>query len=119
MEVINGLKCHFNFKLLPKDFLAITLFGHIFFRPSRDEVMSDYDVDETLNHERIHVLQAQSFKTKYFAFYIIYLWYWIIGLFKWGCKNNASYYHIPFEREAYLNETNYDYNETHWRDYIE
>ena len=28
--LINGVKVHWNFKFLPKDFEAITLFGHVF-----------------------------------------------------------------------------------------
>lgn len=115
--IINGMKCHFNFKLLPKDFSAITLFGHIFFRLSKEKVMADYNVDLILNHERIHTIQAESFKTKYFAFYILYLWYWVTGLFKYGFKNNASYYRIPFEVEAYCNEIDMDYDETDWKSY--
>lgn len=116
-----GLKCHWNFILLPKGFLAITLFGHIFFRKSKSELqaylLSSY-AKYTLNHERIHVLQAQSFKTKYLGFYIYYLWYWFIGLFKYGIKNHQSYYNIPFEREAYRHESDFNYKESHWKEYI-
>ena len=70
------------------------------------------------NHERIHMLQAESFKTKYFGFYCYYIGYWIKNLFKYGFNMDA-YDNIPFEREAYANELNFEYNETHWRDYVD
>lgn len=34
----NGIKCHWNFKLLPSGFLAITLFGHVFFNKPKSYV---------------------------------------------------------------------------------
>lgn len=117
-----GLKCHSKFWLLPKGFLAITLFGHIFFRLTDKEMerhLNSYSGEVTLNHEGIHVLQAKSFKTKYLGFYIYYLWYWFIGLFKYGVKKHASYINIPFEREAYRNEYDFNYKETNWRKYID
>ena len=30
----------------------------------------------------------------------------------------AAYYNIPFEREAYANEENFEYAETKWKEYI-
>lgn len=116
----NGLTCHSNFWLLPKYFIAITLFGHIFFRLSDEEMekhLNTYSGYVTLNHEHIHVLQAQTFKTKYLGFYMYYLWYWIVGLFKYGVKNHQSYNNIPFEREAVANEKNFDYNLCDWKSY--
>ena len=118
--LVGGLKVHWDFKLLPTDFDTITLFGHIYSVRSKEDLRSylkTYSGQRVINHERIHMLQAESFKFKYLTFYILYIWYWFIGLFKYGCKDNESYYHIPFEREAYANEDNFEYNETHWRDY--
>ena len=118
---INGIKIHWGFKLLPSGFEAITLFGHVF--DVRDKQSLKYYLDTyygqvMVNHERIHMMQAESFKLKYFTFYIIYLWYWFIGLFKYGFKNNASYYQIPFEREAFANEDDFAYNKTNWKKYV-
>ena len=117
---IEGLKFHWGFKLLPKDFIAITLFGHVFSNLSKKE-LEEYLLTKrgkkTINHERIHILQAKSFNLKYFTFYILYLWYWIIGLFKYGVKENKSYYNIPFEREAFANDNNPNYSETNWKQY--
>ena len=116
----NGVKVHWNFKLLPKGFEAITLFGHVFDVREKEDLyayLETYWGRVMVNHEYIHMLQAESFKTKYFGFYIYYLWYWFIGLFKYGIKNNASYYHIPFEKEAFDNEIHFDYKETKWKIY--
>jgi hypothetical protein len=119
--LVDGLKVHWNFKLLPKGFEAITLFGHIFDVKSKDELrtfLGTYTGVVMVNHERIHTLQGKSFKLGYFTFYLLYLWYWFIGLFKYGVKNNASYYHIPFEAEAYTNEQDFTYPCSEWKKYI-
>lgn len=71
----------------------------------------------TINHERIHTLQAKSFKTRYFGFYIYYLAFWVLGLFKYGIKKHESYYNIPFEKEAYTNERNFEYAKSNWKLY--
>ena len=120
--VANGLKVHWDFKLLPKGFEAITLFGHIFDFRKKEALRTFLEThagEVMVNHERIHTLQAESFKLRYFTFYLIYLWYWFIGLFKYGVKNNASYYHVPFEIEAYVNEQDFAYPRTKWKKYIE
>ena len=118
--LVGGLKVHWDFKLLPTGFNSITLFGHIYNVRSKEDLRSYLKTNsgkQTINHERIHMLQAESFKFKYLTFYILYIWYWFIGLFKHGCKNDESYNHIPFEREAYAHENDFEYNETHWKDY--
>lgn len=120
--IANDLKCHWNFWLLPKDFIAITLFGHIFFNINKEqlrEYLNNPRAARTLRHERIHVLQAQSFKTKYLAFYILYLYYWVKNLVKYGVKDHIAYRNIPFEKEAFDNQDVKDYNESKWRNYID
>lgn len=117
--VKDGVKCHWNFWLLPKNFIAITLFGHVFFNISKEELekyLNSPRGTRTIHHEKIHILQAQSFKTKYFGFYILYLVYWIRNLFTYGPNINA-YYMIPFEQEAYSYEKDLTYNETNWKKY--
>lgn len=55
----NGIKCHWNFKLLPPSFLAITLFGHVFFRNNKEfleKYLNSYNGEVTINHESIHIL---------------------------------------------------------------
>ena len=115
--LVDGLKVHSSFKLLPKSYLAITLFGHVFFRMNIDKLIDFLSTEagmETINHEKIHMLQAESFKLKYFTFYILYVWYWFTNLFKQG----DAYMNIPFEKEAYANDENYFYNTTNWKSYI-
>lgn len=116
----NGIKVHWGFKLLPDGFEAITLFGHVFDVIEKDDLrmfLETYRGKVMVNHERIHIMQAESFKLKYLSFYLVYLWYWIINLFKYGVKDNIAYYNIPFERETYKNEDDFDYLETHWKEY--
>jgi hypothetical protein len=120
--IANGLKCHWNFWLLPKDFIAITLFGHGFFNRGKEELKKYLNTGiakQTIRHERIHVLQAESFKAKYLTFYILYLYYWVRNLFVFGCKNHIAYRNIPFEREAFQNEHLQDYQISHWKDYCD
>lgn len=115
-----GIKFHWNFKLLHRSFGAITLFGHVFIRKSKEALIKWLDTfsgRKMANHERIHTIQAESFKTKYLGFYCYYLGYWVKNLFIYG-PNMDAYRNIPFEREAYANELNFEYNETHWRDYV-
>lgn len=116
----NGIKCYSDFFLLPKSFIAITLFGRIFFR-MKSEKLEDYLKSSagktTINHERIHTLQAKTFKTRYLGFYILYLVYWIAGIFKHGISGHKSYYNIPFEKEAYANENDFGYSLSNWKQY--
>lgn len=118
----NGMTCHSNFWLLPKNFLAITLFGHIFFRLNNNEMkwhLDSYSGNITLNHEHIHVLQAKTFKTKYLGFYSYYVWYWIVNLFRYGVKGQIAYKNIPFEREAFQQENNFTYSASNWKSYTD
>lgn len=118
--IADGLKCHWNFWLLPKRFRAITLFGHIFFNCSKEEMIKYLNSARgkiTLNHERIHTLQAESFKTKYLGFYIYYLAFWIRNLFVYGLKDITAYENIPFEREAVDKSLDFSYSKSNWFNY--
>jgi len=90
---------------------AITLFPFII---SRDEMS-----DVTINHEKIHIEQQRELLVVFF--YVLYIWYWLIGKVK-GMNNDEAYMSIPFECEAY--EKMYDESylanrEKHaWRKYI-
>ena len=69
-----------------------------------DKISSDFE-----SHEMIHVRQAESTHDSWFCFYALYLWYWILNfpLFIYGMM--MPYYFIPFELEAYNNETDWKY----------
>lgn len=119
---VGGLKCHWNFWLLPKRFLAITLFGHVFFNISKEKVkrhLLSRAGKNTIQHERIHTLQADSFKTKYLGFYLYYIAYWVRNLFVYGVKDIDAYRNIPFEREAFANDHLEDYGPSKWREYCD
>lgn len=110
--LVNGIKIHWNFKLLPKGFEAITLFGHVFDVQSKQNLkkyLETYYGREMVNHERIHMMQAKSFKLGYFSFYIVYLAWWIKGLFYNKFNNFEAYHSIPFEKEAFHYERDFNY----------
>lgn len=93
-------------------YIAINLFGVVFIRRNKEwwSTYKDSDYVKTiLNHEMIHTIQANRYKTKWLAFYTIYLYHWIINLFKYKFNNAAAYYSIPFEIEALKNELNFNY----------
>lgn len=116
-----GITFHSDFKLLFKGFSAITLFGHVFTRMSFKNLEKYLDTPVgriMVNHEGIHMLQAESFKLGYIGFYIYYLFYWVKNLFKYGFTHEA-YRNIPFEKEAYANEKNPLYSQTQWEKYIQ
>ncbi len=69
---------------------AITLFPFIFIRDDGDEV--------TLNHESIHIHQQRELFVLFF--YILYIYDWMVGLFKYRSPSLA-YARIRFEQEAY------------------
>ena len=76
-------------------------------------------VNKVIRHENIHVAQMKDFCSYLpigaILFYIMYFFEWIYRIFQYGFKE--AYYNISFEREAYTNERNFDYNETKWRKY--
>jgi len=116
---IYGIRCHYGAWWLSRRFEAITWFGHIFFNCTKDELAAKLHSPALLrteSHERIHLLQARSFKTRYLAFYTLYVAWWLRNLVHYRNAMKA-YYNIPFEREAYENEQREEYPATHWRDY--
>lgn len=60
----------------------------------------------TINHETIHIKQAQEMLV--IPFYVWYLTEWFIKLFRYGSPSKA-YQKISFEQEAYLNQLNPKY----------
>lgn len=116
--LVNEVKVHWNFKLLPKGFEAITLFGHVYDVQKKEDLKTFLETFQgrvMVNHEYIHIMQAESFKLKYFTFYAIYLWWWFKGLFKYKFDNFEAYRMIPFEQEAYHYEKDMYYNEVNWK----
>ena len=81
-----------------KNFLAINLFGFIF-------TLRDMDPIE-LNHELIH--SAQQRELLYLPFFIWYGIEWIILYLKYKDWTKA-YFHIRFEKEAYIYQSDMNY----------
>ena len=84
-----------------KRFAAINLFGILFVR--KDAVITE----QTLRHEEIHT--AQMKELLYVGFYILYVWYWIVNLFRCRFDSHAAYRSIFFEMEAYVYSSYKDY----------
>ena len=85
-------------KYLPiKPFAAVNVFGVLLVREETNINPS------LLNHERIHTRQMLEM-----LFVFFYLWYVV----EWGVRyfmKGRAYNNISFEREAYMNQTNYAY----------
>lgn len=98
-------------KIIPfKGFYAINLFGIIFIRDSKetiDEIRYTPLFQALLVHEETHTTQANRYLLKWFTFYLLYLYYYIILLFKYNFNNEKAYRNIPYEIEAYEREKQY------------
>lgn len=70
------------------------------------EDIYDKQNPKTINHEKIH--WQQQMEMLIIFFYIIYFSEWFIRLF----VNEDAYRSISFEREAYDNDTDYEYLKT-------
>ena len=78
---------------------AITIYPFIIFRDETDE--------QTINHERIHIVQQRELLV--IPFYILYVGYWLVNKFIHKDNSRMAYYNIPFEIEAYQNDENFSY----------
>ncbi len=77
---------------------AITLWPFVISRNKLNE--------QVLNHEKIHIKQQQELLIV--GFYLLYVLYWIRGL--WLYKDSQlAYYSIPFEVEAYEHDEDMEY----------
>ncbi len=89
---------------------AITLFPFII---SREEMS-----ERVLRHETIHIHQQKELLVLFF--YLLYLWDFCHGLFKYKSSSTA-YRRIRFEQEAYAHESDTEYLSTrpwvNWRSY--
>lgn len=119
---INDMPASVNSFLCRKGYSGITLFGRIFTNEQgvADSLNGRYTVMK--NHEMIHLRQAQSTGNNWFAYYTIYGFFWLRGIFLNRKRRNLAYYLNPFEMEAYLYEDDLHYLEqfekgaTGWRE---
>jgi hypothetical protein len=87
--------------LVPKGYTGLAIFPFVFLKFKR------FKKDKVLiNHEKIHL--KQQLELLIVPFYIIYAFEFLYHLFQYK-KWNMAYRNISFEREAYLNETNFYY----------
>ena len=88
-------------KLVPKGYSGITIFPFVFFTHS-----SLLQNKNLINHEKIHIRQQIELLV-----IVFFIWYFLEFFYKWFKYKNAhlAYKNISFEREAYQNDSNYDY----------
>lgn len=87
--------------IVPRGYLGLTLFPFIFLK--HKDLCKDVVL---LNHERIHL--KQQLELLILPFYIIYAFEFLVRLIQY--RNwNLAYHNISFEREAYANESNFQY----------
>jgi hypothetical protein len=85
------MKIIYNHIIPLKGYSAINICGILFARRELTAI--------EINHEEIHTMQIKKYY--YICFYVMYLYYWVV--------NGFNYMKIPFEIEAYENETNLNY----------
>lgn len=109
--------------LLPRSYAAMTFFGSILAHTQEEVDSINARPSILLNHEMIHLRQAQSVHNSWFCFYILYIWYYLRALPQNRHMRNAAYYLNPFEMEAYEHEYDRNYLEgctkgaNGWRSY--
>lgn len=89
---------------IPKGFIGIAIFPFILLSHR------SYAQDAIcINHEKIHLKQQLEMGVIFF-----YIWYGIEWVFKYIKYKNAqqAYQNLSFEREAYAQERNLNYNNT-------
>ena len=87
--------------LIPKGYRGFAAFPFVFMK-----YFSDKENAVFLNHEKIHLRQQLEFLI--IPFFIWYFIEFLLRLIQY--KNvNLAYRNISFEREAYANESNFEY----------
>lgn len=93
------------------DVCAITLYPFIVINEACDHPV-------IMNHEKIHLKQQRELWIV--PFYTLYIWYWLKARMQ-GMNSQDAYMSIPFEKEAYANQNNFDYlsdrKKNAWKDY--
>ena len=72
-----------------------------------------------INHEKIHMAQAKEMWV--IGFYVLYTITYILNRM-FGFSHKDSYRNLPWEEEAFSNQSNLDYLKTRkknaWKDYV-
>ncbi|MFV5691391.1 hypothetical protein ACM55K_05130 [Flavobacterium sp. LT1R49] len=87
--------------LIPKGYRGLTAFPFVFVKHHIDKENKVF-----VNHEKIHLRQQLELLVIPF-----FIWYFIEYLFRLiqYKKTDLAYRNISFEREAYANESNFEY----------
>ena len=95
--------------LIPKGYHGLTIFPFVFIKYRNDQ-----NNLVLLNHEKIHLRQQQELLI--LPFFIWYFFEYIFRLFQY-MNHNLAYRNISFEREAYANESQFNYlkNRVFWQ----
>lgn len=92
-----------EFKHFPfKGYKAMSWCGRIIHRGSSSQVN-----ETTLNHEKIHLMQAMMCNDSWIRYYLSYLWEWLKCGFL--APLSANYMTSKYESEAYANEEDFEY----------
>ncbi len=101
-----------------KHYNGITLWPFIILKQNAEE-MGQEKFRSIVNHERIHL--RQQVETLIVFFYLLYAFFYIRNRIK-GQPHWKAYMNIPFEKESYKNEQDFDYLKNRklwqWRRYI-
>ncbi|MBK0369956.1 hypothetical protein [Flavobacterium agrisoli] len=87
--------------LIPKGYRGLTLYPFVLIKYKQDKTNAIF-----INHEKIHLRQQlEMLIVPFFIWYILeFVWRWMkFRNFHLGYRN------ISFEKEAYYNETDFDY----------
>ena len=95
--------------LIPKGYRGLTLFPFVIIRNFLDK-----ENKVLLNHEKIHI--RQQLELLILPFFVLYFLEYFFRLIQFKDRNKA-YRNISFEREAYANESDFNYlqNRSLWR----
>lgn len=87
--------------LIPKGYRGMAVFPFILVKYYKDQVNAVF-----VNHEKIHL--RQQIEMLILPFFIWYILEFFIRLIQYK-NTDLAYRNISFEREAYENETNFNY----------
>jgi hypothetical protein len=87
--------------LIPKGYRGLTAFPFVFVKYRTDVTNAVF-----LNHEKIHI--RQQLEMLILPFFIWYFLEYLLRLIQYR-KTNLAYRNISFEREAYANESDFEY----------
>lgn len=95
-----------NWWLFGKNTIGVTIYPFIFIKKSWADKVNKSSLEETINHERIHIKQQIELLVLPF-----YLWYFLEFFIRSLSTSTTTeaYMKISFENEAYKNHSDSDY----------